>query len=173
MNRTDPTACECGNAEAHRRSSLYPLPLCDTCWQLRQGRGMEGQPDPDTVVPLPKDGAVSWEFREPEAVGRPGCDLEIEIGGRIMYQQRPPTHTGGAYRPAPGHRTIRRELSEAMARVEVERMEGRATHGQADALRLRREGKSYAEIGERLGIGIGAVRERLRRATKQARKAAR
>ena len=157
------TYCDCG-APGYIRSATYQLPLCDACYQVRIGRGLEGEPDPAFDVPATEPGALGWDFRPPEVVGREGCDLEIEIGGRLRYQQRPPTHVPGSGYRQPVVRTVPREVSEREAARRVEAGIAALPPAQADVVRLRLLGLSCADIAERLGIRVVTVYERLRRA---------
>lgn len=166
--------CECGNPEGHVRSRSYPLPLCDECWKARTARGMEGEPDALTTSPIaPEAGAVPWEYRPPEVVGREGCDLEIEIGGRIMYQQRPPTHAPGQYRQPRTPPTAPRDITEAEATRELERRAAAAQAGLTDTQRSlvarRVAGLTYAQIAAERGVTVHAVRQGLARARKAAK----
>ncbi len=56
-------------------------------------------------------------------------------------------------------RTIRREMAEPRALFEA-----RARRRQTDALALRQQGRSYREIGERLGVTKNAAASLVRRA---------
>lgn len=157
--------CECG-AFGYVRSATYRLPLCDDCHRIRIARGIESEPDPEVNVSPAPDGAVGWWYREPEAVGREGCDLEIEIGGRIMYQQRPPTHVGGsAYRQPKVHRTVAREIGESRA-AKINAALDALTPAQRDVMRLKLAGHTHATIADELGIAQVTVDERVRRGRK-------
>ena len=155
---------DCRFPVAHCYSATFPLPLCSECWALRQARGMEGDaPDP-IADPIPGErGSLSWEFRPPEQTGREGCDLEITIDGRTYYQQRPPTHAGGAVYRAPVVRTKRRDISESEAALAL----ADATTRQARAIRARVAGQTAESLARAEGVTGAAIRMRLHRAKKK------
>jgi DNA-binding CsgD family transcriptional regulator len=165
---TDPAACECGNAEAHRRSSLYPLPLCDRCWEIRRARGLEGDPDPVVDRRPDEEGAVGWAFRPPVSTPDLHHDQVIVMDqGRVaMFQQATPVHVRGSRYNTANVRTVPREVSDMeaariLAKQAADALAG-LTDKQADVVRLRADGKSIPEVAGELGLTVNAVRERLR-----------
>ena len=130
-------------------------------------RDPEAEPDTfglfEPEMPLPYHATEPWEHRAPQLDRDAHHDQAIVLSGSVLWQQSTPTHAGGArYQPRDpqDRRRARRLLAEACASL---------TPGQSAALELREAGYSYAEIAERLGVGLHAIRERLARGRKALR----
>jgi hypothetical protein len=141
-----------------KRIDGYDFPVC----------AFHGPPAPGDE----EDGALGWAFRPPAVVGRPGCDLEIQIGGVTRYQQRPPTHVKGSGYKSATVRVVRREIGEQHA-TRINAALDALTPAQRDVMRLKLAGHSHATIAGELGLALVTVDERVKRGKAAMRKGAR